>query len=179
MWNQPTTPATWRSPWMPWKATRVSGLGQAWVIRTLAGSSRLLHLPEALDSPSCREWGMCHIYGGPLSHIREALCTNVWINFSWLWPQVCYESVLQSQLTHSRDCPKAVVSIPACLPPLLLPLLPVVTSHHLESPRNPGWKRCGVMWMTIVTLARQDVLTAIKRYSKSLLEHYEDWADCR
>lgn len=35
MWNQPTTPATWRSPWMPWKAARVSGLGQVWVIRTL------------------------------------------------------------------------------------------------------------------------------------------------
>lgn len=42
-----------------------------WMTRTSAASSRPLHLPAASATASLRKWGMCHIYGGALSHIRE------------------------------------------------------------------------------------------------------------
>lgn len=110
-----------------------------------------------------------HLWG-PFSAHQRALCTNVWINFSWLWPQACYESVFQARLISTLLQRWSCHMVP--------PPLPSVASHHPESPRNPGWKREMLSDVNDncqrATLALQDLLTAIKRYSKSLLQYYGD-----
>lgn len=112
------------------------------------------NLPATFDTASLRKWGMCHSAGGPLLHIREALCTKGWINSSWYWPWAHYESVLQSSSTphSSRGDPKAALFSAACLPLLPLPshlLSPATTPW---TPKEPRMKERGklVMWMTIV-----------------------------
>lgn len=114
---------------------------------------------------SLRKGKMCHTYGGPLLHIREVLCTNVWINLSWLWPPACYESVFQSQLSATEMAwGQGSSSLSASHP--LLPLPPAVTCHHPESPRKPGWKRDmlsdGKDNCQGATLALQVLLTLLK-----------------
>lgn len=130
---------------------------------------RPLHLPAVPATASFRRWGMCHIYGGPLAHIRE--------HFAQMFGSTSHDSgprPAMSQSFRPDSSPHSSRDGPAPWSLHLYLLLPATTL-------NPPGIRDGKEMLSDVndncqraTLALQDLLTAIKRYSKSLLQYYGD-----